>query len=293
MCCLFHYLLSLRNSFLILGFERVLSMCIYPSLLSDEICWFDFFHLFDICRCLAIQWPFRTQLTKKTARFAIAGIWIWSFLVAAPWAIFFDLVAADESNPDLDFCVEVWPTGYHWFESYYFLFANLFLCYIFPLGLISLCYIIIWIRVWRRPLPCDTQSSSIELIHQRAKAGVLKMLIVVVLMFAFSWLPLYLIFTRIKFGGKLSALESEIIDYGTPFAQWLGSSNSMWNPWIYAFLNVKFRRAFNSLFCGRKLIIRRDPTPHYQKPNVNILLKRLNGYKTPLHTCSDYNMTEV
>lgn len=186
-------------------------------------------------RCLVIKYPLRSQLTKSRARHCIIGIWIWSSFVAAPWAIFFDLLAADEEHPELKFCVENWPQGFQ-FETFYFLIGNLILCYLFPLGMISVCYIIIWLKVWRRPFPCDAQSrnSNVELIHQKAKAGVLKMLLVVVCMFALSWLPLYLIFSRIKFGGALSSLETEIISIGTPLAQWLGSSNSMWNPWIYA-----------------------------------------------------------
>lgn len=120
------------------------------------------------------------------------------------------------------------------------------------------------------------------------------MLLVVVLMFALSWLPLYVIFSRIKFGGSLSDLEVEIIDIGAPLAQWLANGVSALNPLIYAFLNVKFRRAFTSLFCGKML--RRDPTPHYQKPNVNIMLKRLNMYKAGhMNTSSMFNVnvTEV
>lgn len=241
-------------------------------------------------RCFAIQWPLHAQLTKSTARNCIILIWIWSSLVCVPWAIFFDISAADSQYPDLQFCVETWPEGFNW-ENYYFFFGNLILCYLFPLGVISLCYFVIWLRVWRRPLPCDVRNSSVELIHKKSKAGVLKMLLVVVLMFALSWLPLYIIFSRIKFGGKLTTLELEVVSIGTPLAQWLAGSNSMWNPWIYAFLNVKFRRAFNNLFCGRTL--RRDPTPHYQKPNVNIMLKRLHMYKGHTNTSSMFNVTEV
>lgn len=223
-------------------------------------------------------------------------IWMWAFLLAAPWAIFFEIKNVD----DIDYCLEIWPEGFQW-ESYYFLLANLFLCYLFPLSVISLCYLVIWLRVYRRPLPCDSlligqpvesnqNSSNLMNIHRKAKVSVLKMVISVVFMFALSWLPLYVIFGRIKLG-NLSSIESDIIDFATPLAQWLGNSNSMWNPFIYCFLSVKFRRSFNFLFCGANSRCRREPTPHYQKPNVNILLKRLNAYKAT-NSCS-YNVTEV
>lgn len=60
---------------------------------------------------------------------------------------------------------------------------------------------------------------------------------------------------------------------------------------IYSFLNVKFRRAFNNLFFGKR--VRRDPVPHYQKPNVSIMLKRLKVYKGNSNTSSNFNVTDV
>ncbi|XP_017461613.1 PREDICTED: neuropeptide SIFamide receptor-like [Rhagoletis zephyria] len=82
------------------------------------------------------------------------------------------------------------------------------------------------------------------------------MLVAVVILFVLSWLPLYVIFARIKFGGEISVEESEVLNKVTPFAQWLGSSNSCINPILYAFFNKKYRRGFAAILqsrscCGR------------------------------------------
>lgn len=50
------------------------------------------------------------------------------------------------------------------------------------------------------------------------------MLVVVVLVFTMSWLPLYAIFTRIKFGGEYERWEVDVFSYAAPIAQWYSHS---------------------------------------------------------------------
>lgn len=77
---------------------------------------------------------------------------------------------------------------------------------------------------------------------------VVKMLVVVVIIFMLSWLPLYAIFIRIKLGSeKMEAWEDDLLAYATPVAQWLGSSNSAVNPVLYAYFNQKYRRGFTAI----------------------------------------------
>jgi hypothetical protein len=89
------------------------------------------------------------------------------------------------------------------------------------------------------------------MIH-RSKVKVIKMLLVVVVSFALSWLPLYVLFTRVKFGGHPSSeTEEAIIHALLPIAQWLGASNSCVNPILYAFFNRKFRTGFKAIITSR------------------------------------------
>lgn len=74
------------------------------------------------------------------------------------------------------------------------------------------------------------------------------MLVVVVIIFMLSWLPLYAIFIRIKLGSEqMDAAEAVLLAYATPVAQWLGASNSCINPVLYAYFNQKYRRGFTSI----------------------------------------------
>lgn len=54
--------------------------------------------------------------------------------------------------------------------------------------------------MWRRDIPGDSKDAQVMLMQQKSKFKVVKMLIVVVIMFVLSWLPLYMIFARIKLG---------------------------------------------------------------------------------------------
>lgn len=182
----------------------------------------------------------------------IVVIWFIALTTTSPWLLFFDLVAIYKDDPDLRLCLEVWPRPKD--ETLFFLIGNLTLCYVLPTILISLCYILIWIKVWRRHIPSDTKDAQMERIQQKSKVKVVKMLVVVVILFVLSWLPLYVIFTVIKLGDEQR--EDEIVPIATPIAQWLGASNSCINPILYAFFNKKYRRGFVAILksgrcCGK------------------------------------------
>lgn len=196
-------------------------------------------------RCSAILFPLGGGFTKRKARAIIVLIWCIACTLAMPWALYFEIIVPDPDNhPNMVFCLENWPASMD--GDLYFLVGNLLFCYLLPLSLISVCYILIWVRVSYRQVPTDS-AAAMQKVHRKAKIGVLKMLIVVVLVFLLSWLPLYALFARVKLGSPLKAWEENVISIATPAAQWLGSSNSCINPILYAFLNVKFRRAFQSL----------------------------------------------
>ena len=201
-------------------------------------------------------------MTRRTARKIIIVIWLFSFVIASPWAAYFTLSPIDPQAPDVMLCHEVWPdetTGVT-----YFVVANLCLCYLIPLAIITACYLCIWLKVWKRNIPGLGETSEsktgkslnvqMDLMMQRSKLKVAKMMIVVVVIFVISWLPLYCLFARIKLGGPFEAgsFEEQIFMILAPIAQWLGSSNSCINPVLYAFFNKKYRKGFAAIIKSKK-----------------------------------------
>lgn len=183
-------------------------------------------------------------LSRFQALFTICLIWIVALLLTIPWAVIFDVTKSEKDG--LTYCVETWENKKH--GQIYFLVANLICCYSLPLILISLSNVVIWCHVSHRKVPQDSASiSTIKRMHRRTRHGVRKMLGIVTLAFLVSWLPLYILATRVKFSKSIGEWESNLLDILMPLAQWLGSWNSSINPVLYAFLNSKFREMFKSL----------------------------------------------
>lgn len=204
------------------------------------------FFCFFMCRCQAIYQPFKRfrGLSKAQALRVIGFIWGFALLMTIPWALIFDVIIHEDDG--LTYCVETWGNEFH--GKLYFLVVNLIFCYVVPLILISVSNATIWCHVNHRQVPQNSaMPAPIKKMHKEARHGVLKMLGIVTLTFLISWMPLYIIVTRIKFSENIGDWESNILDILYPFAQWLGSWNSSVNPILYAFLNNKFREMFRSI----------------------------------------------
>lgn len=180
-------------------------------------------------RFLAICYPLKCQLSRKSARRAILVIWLFSLIVAAPWAVYFTLHPIDPKLPEMMLCEEDWPDETS--EVTYFVIANLCLCYLVPLFVITACYLAIWLKVWKRSIPGSGETSTsktgknlnlqMELVMQRSKLKVAKMMVVVVVIFVISWLPLYCVFARVKLGGPMESGSFEEKVFMTVSVLWL------------------------------------------------------------------------
>ncbi|KAH1022774.1 hypothetical protein HUJ04_012119 [Dendroctonus ponderosae] len=75
---------------------------------------------------------------------------------------------------------------------------------------------------------------------------VVKMMMVVVIIFAVCWLPYQLYFIIIAYYPKIT--RSKYIQETFLAIYWLAMSNSMYNPIIYCWMNARFRRGFKQFF---------------------------------------------
>ncbi|VVC25189.1 G protein-coupled receptor, rhodopsin-like,GPCR, rhodopsin-like, 7TM [Cinara cedri] len=185
---------------------------------------------------------------EANTSFVLAIIWLVSLIIPMPWLVYFDVQPLGPDSENMQICMENWPTAA--MGNTYFVVANICLCYVFPLSVIGACYMLIWKKVSCRQVPGESVPKVVVLM-QRCKVRVFNMILYVVALFTISWLPLYMIFSVIKFFSLPPDAEA-MVENCLPIAQWLGTLNSCLNPLIYAIKDEKYRKAYWKVF-ERKL----------------------------------------
>ncbi|KAL8624246.1 hypothetical protein ACOMHN_027552 [Nucella lapillus] len=198
---------------------------------------------FAICHTLEIK------INTGKCKVILFFIWLTALGVMVPWLVFFKHQAYTTSRQHLYVCYDHWPSVT--VQRGYYVGVMFVCCYSLPLAMITVCYSLIGLKVWRRQ-GLGAHNSSTRLI-QRSKVKVLKMLVVVCVLFCLSWLPLYVInFWRVV-RPEMSLHNQHILnEIVVPLAQWLSNSSCCMNPIIYCFFSKKFRQGFRELVscCG-------------------------------------------
>ncbi|XP_056105952.1 somatostatin receptor type 2 [Rhinichthys klamathensis goyatoka] len=196
----------------------------------------------SIDRYLAVVHPIKSTKWRKphVAKAINLAVWVVSLIVNLPIVIYSGLI----TKPDGCFCTIVWPEPQ---EAYYtaFMFYTFFLGFFLPLVVISLCYLLIIIKV---------KSSGIRVCsskRKRSEKKVTRMVSVVVAVFVFCWLPFY-IFNVTSVTGTIST--TPFIRSMFAFVVVLGYANSCANPILYAFLSENFKKSFQNVLCLKKAV---------------------------------------
>ncbi|XP_055330054.1 QRFP-like peptide receptor [Paramacrobiotus metropolitanus] len=230
----------------------------------------------SIERYRALLYPFKARITKSAAGYAIAVIWIIAIVCAAPMAVTLRVVdLGDVVNGPRPFCFpsglaipfndslaaqeDAWMRSQNRFNGYVaFLVA---LQFIIPLTIIGFAYITIAMHLWGSSAGPGEQNQQ-HLYRIKLRKKVIKMLILVVALFAICWLPL-------QTYNLLTVALPAINDFRYINIIWfccnfLAMSNSCQNPFILGFYNEKFRSELRSkfklCFCLRRSHARRATT---------------------------------
>ncbi|XP_034454306.1 neuropeptide Y receptor Y7 [Hippoglossus hippoglossus] len=173
--------------------------------------------------------------------FLIMGItWTTSAILAAPLAIFREYRKEEipSINLHITVCSEKWPHGTSRGGVIYSL-SMLLLQYIIPLAIISYAYICIWVKLKNHISP----SSRNDSINRRKKTT--KMLALVVVVFAFCWLPFHVFQLASDLDLALRFEEYKLIY--TVFH--IGAMCSTFtNPVLYGWMNKNYRNGFLMVF---------------------------------------------
>jgi len=209
----------------------------------------------SVDRYLAIVHVLREPLSRRKVKLAVVSLWLLASLLMSTYLIKYKTLLKEDGRHH---CHGVWvmDDGAKNFRMYQYETVTRFIfMYVIPLFLMAALYSLI-IRVLKRRQAFGENMSQIRIQHQNVT--VIKMLVTVVLLFAFCWLPTHVVSLTTAFSYE-KILCWPISLTLTLFVP--SHANSAINPCIYLIFNENFRKGLKDLLIRcRKTGNRRIPT---------------------------------
>lgn len=193
-------------------------------------------------RYFVIVHPFKPRMKKKVCLMIITAVWFASISVSLPLAIYQNL------TEDLDtgklVCHEFWPKQT---ASKFFGVTSLILQYVIPCVIITICYTEVSLKLHIRSRSRTTlgQRNRDELDIKR-KRRTNRMLIAMVAIFVICWLPLNCIHLLLEYY-FISLVSWPFYQLFFFLAHILAMSSTIYNPFLYAWMNENFKKEFRSV----------------------------------------------
>uniref|UniRef100_UPI00398F875D neuropeptide Y receptor type 2-like isoform X1 n=2 Tax=Pristiophorus japonicus TaxID=55135 RepID=UPI00398F875D len=197
----------------------------------------------DRHRCIVNH--LESKISKKICFIIISITWFASAVLACPQAIFREYLAIQIDDLKMQACSEKWPNGNDSDGTLYSV-SMLLLQYVLPLVVISYAYIRIWTKLKNHVSPGGGNDR-----HCRRRKTT-KMLVMVVVVFAVSWLPFHVFQLAIDIDKKVLDLKEYKLLY-TIFHV-IAMCSTFINPLVYGWMNKNYRNSFITVFkCEQRL----------------------------------------
>eukprot|EP00058_Branchiostoma_floridae_P010556 XP_002596044.1 hypothetical protein BRAFLDRAFT_66226 [Branchiostoma floridae] len=179
--------------------------------------------------------PSQNKAPVKYWSCILAGVWVSAISIMVPQAVVREEISHMLPGGDIKVCLEFWPS---YTQRQAYSAALLACCYLGPLVISACLYLMVAVTLRRRKITNNTMHAS-----QRFNK-VTKMLVIVIVLFTLSWIPLYTCWMVEDFGKLTGSKKLILHDYVYPFAHWLAFSNSCVNPLLYGYFNKSLRKRF-------------------------------------------------
>ena len=193
-------------------------------------------------RFLAVGYPLRTKHLRQppAALAVVVGVWTASLMLAAPWIAVYTVRQYELPGfSAFTVCADDWAAfGWHRPTGFLVLFV---IDYAVPVASIGALSALTVSRLWATETTGDGGPAQRQSLV--AKQRVTRLIIVVVAVFAVSWLPSHVVWLWTNFF-RSSWRHTYAFYYGRIGAHVLSYANSCMNPFIYAFVSSRFRREF-------------------------------------------------
>ncbi|XP_061587167.1 galanin receptor 2a-like [Cololabis saira] len=182
----------------------------------------------------------RTMFTRQRILATVAVVWTVSSMMCAPIAVMNRRREINFEFFTILVCQEEWPQ--HRLKQGYNVLLFVML-YCLPVTFNLTIGFLTGRRLWGGKKSAfadlDPRSKAVHMSRLKTRQKIAKMVVCLVLLFAVSWLPLYLADLWIDCEQR----PSSWILQTRPFAQWLGLTNSSLNPICYCFIGDLYRSA--------------------------------------------------
>ncbi|XP_011476811.2 galanin receptor type 2 isoform X1 [Oryzias latipes] len=196
----------------------------------------------SVNRYYSVRSPFRARsmFTRRRILVTVGVVWTISSVMCAPIAVMNRRREISFETFTILVCQEEWPQ--HRLKQGYSVLLFVML-YCMPVTFNLTIGFLTGRRLWRgKKSPfadLDPRSQALHTSRLKTRQKIAKMVVCLVLLFAISWLPLYLVDLWIDCEPKPSSWLLQT----RPFAQWLGLTNSSLNPICYCFIGDLYRSA--------------------------------------------------
>ena len=213
-----------------------------------------------IDRFCAIIFPYKKYIDQHRCNIMIGLCWFLAVLLQSPTLYAMKIIVKGNDTS----CIEDWEPLFDNESSPKIYTVILFVSmYMFPLLVIAILYTVISNFLLRHKTPGGSLTKARK---DRSKAiKVIKMLVIIVVVFAVCWLPVFVVQYLLFFANPKCGVSPHLSFVGF----FLSHANSAFNPAIYWIFNDNFRAGFKQLlkswFCPW------SPVSHFSRSNGDSL----------------------
>ncbi|XP_069066329.1 G-protein coupled receptor 83-like [Pleurodeles waltl] len=205
--------------------------------------------------------PLKPRMSLTKGVLSISIIWVMATCFSLPHAIYQKLFQFNYSETTVrSLCTPDFPEPSKLFWKYLDL-CTFLLLYLLPLVIITIAYTRLAKKLWMRNAIGDITTEQF-ITHRKNKKKSIKMLVLVVVVFAVCWFPLNCYVLLVS---SLNIQTKNALYFAL---HWFAMSSTCYNPFIYCWLNESFRLELKSLLrmCRRVPQSQDDTLPAVNLP---------------------------
>ncbi|XP_060569217.1 G-protein coupled receptor 83-like [Ruditapes philippinarum] len=189
-----------------------------------------------------LLYPLRPRIMKSGGMVVVSLIWLVSVCLALPFAIYSKPLKIDWLYTHFTRCMPNYPSPK---IEQCLTIITIILQYFIPLTVIGVTYGRIVRRIWERT-DLGAVTAYQHACRSKHKKKSIKMLMIVVIVFAICWMPLNLYHLLTDVHPDIEAFNYDTTAFFV--CHWIALSSTCYNPFIYCWLNEAFRAEIRAVF---------------------------------------------